>query len=60
MEPIKEKIKRIRRGLGWTQKQLADELGKTRATIGHYETGHVMPSAETYERILSLDPKRAA
>ena len=36
-----DKIKRLRQERGWDQKELADRVGITNATISRYETGTI-------------------
>ena len=42
-----EKIKQKRTELGWTQQQLADEVGVARANIAQYERGSKIPTTVT-------------
>lgn len=48
---IGQKIKELRERQGITQKQLADALGISSKTIGHYETDRIMPSVEVLKKI---------
>ena len=48
---MNEKIRQIRRDLGFTQAALAEKLGVTRASLGAYEEGRAMPS---YQFLLEL------
>lgn len=41
-----EQICKLREGKGWTQKTLADKLGKKTSTISAYETNAKLPSAD--------------
>jgi putative transcriptional regulator len=41
---LKNRIERLRRGLGMTQEELAAELGVSRQTIGSLENGRYNPS----------------
>lgn len=36
-----EQIKKSRKALGWTQAQLADQLGVTHATVSRIESGDI-------------------
>lgn len=44
---ISEKLKAARLKSGLTQKQVADEVGKSPKLIGHWETGYSQPDADT-------------
>lgn len=48
---IGDEIYRIRRGLGWTQGELASKVGVSRAAISQFELGDTMPSAETQAKL---------
>lgn len=41
-----EKIKALRKGLGWTQQELAASSGLSRVYIGQIERGEVNPSID--------------
>lgn len=49
-----ENLKKLREGLGLTQKQLADKLGVNRATIGGYETKGKEPSYDTLFKLAKI------
>ncbi|MCW5908705.1 MAG: helix-turn-helix domain-containing protein [Chitinophagales bacterium] len=51
MEFIKTNLKFLRKLKGWTQNDLAEALGVTRAVVGSYEEGRARP---TYEVLLEL------
>jgi len=36
-----------RKSLGWTQQELAERLGASRAAVSHLEAGHSLPSERT-------------
>lgn len=48
---IGDEIYRIRRGLGWTQGELAGKVGVSRAAISQFELGDTMPSADTQAKL---------
>jgi Predicted transcriptional regulators len=55
MNSIKrEKLIKIRKSLGYTQKQVADYLGKSRNTYTQYETGKSNPSFEDIVKLKEL------
>ena len=41
-----EQICKLREGKGWTQKTLADKLGKKTSTVSAYETNAKLPSVD--------------
>lgn len=46
-----KKIKEARKGIGLTQKQLADRLGTSPQNLAQYENGKRQPKLETLDRI---------
>ena len=50
-EVIGETIEQIRTDKGWTQEELADELGVSRITINRYINGQSIPSALMLKKI---------
>ena len=48
---ISEKIKKFRKKINYTQKQVADYLGVDRSTYSYYELGKIIPDVKT---IMSL------
>jgi transcriptional regulator with XRE-family HTH domain len=46
-------LRRLRRGLGWTQKQLAEAVGVTRKTVARWERGE-LGMRSTAERVIRL------
>lgn len=48
---IKEWIKAARAHKGWTQQQLGDAVGRTKANVGHWETGKHEPKLDLIEAI---------
>lgn len=51
---IGEKIKRLRRVAGFTQKELAEKIDLTAPTITKYEKGTLEPSIDTLNKIATL------
>lgn len=49
-----EQICKLREGKGWTQKALADKLGKKTSTISAYETNAKLPSADCLIEMAAL------
>lgn len=54
------KLRDIREKLGLTQMELAAELGLTKGTISHYETGRRNPNSTQCREILSVLNKHGA
>lgn len=48
---LKDWIRAARLHKGWTQQQLGDAVGRTKANIGHWETGKHSPSVEQVVQI---------
>jgi phage repressor protein C with HTH and peptisase S24 domain len=48
---IKDWIKAARAHKGWTQQQLGDAVGRTKANVGHWETGKHEPKLDLIEAI---------
>ena len=44
-------IRTARKGVGWTQQELADAVGCTNTHISHLENGRARGSVDLYERI---------
>ena len=51
---IQEAIRALRRERGWTQRQLAAELGKTVPTVSHWEQNVYQPPPDTLLRLAAL------
>jgi len=45
-------IRRARKALGWTQEQLGQRVGVTKATVSAWECGHDLPSASAAMRLV--------
>lgn len=54
MTKFSDRIKELRKSMGWSQDVLADKLGTTRSCIGNYEQGTRKPDAEGMEQIADL------
>jgi transcriptional regulator with XRE-family HTH domain len=48
---IKDWIKAARSHKGWTQQQLGEAVGRTKANVGHWETGKHEPKLDLIEAI---------
>lgn len=48
---LKDWVRAARAHKGWTQQQLGDAVGRTKANIGHWETGKHAPSVEQAAQI---------
>ena len=53
-----QRVKALRRHLGYTQQQLSDELGTRQQTVSEWETGMYQPRGAS-ARLLSLIAERA-
>lgn len=53
-----ERVRALRRHLGYTQQQLAEELGTRQQTVSEWETGLYQPRGAS-ARLLSLIAERA-
>ena len=51
---IAENIKYYRKGMGLTQKQLAQFLDSTKSTVSNYETGFSCPDIETLIKLADV------
>ncbi len=47
-------VKKIREISGWSQRRLADELGKDVRTVGRWDRDEYEPRAEDYRRLVAL------
>lgn len=54
MANFNERLKELRKSMGWSQDELADKLGTTRSCIGNYEQGSRKPDIESLEQIADL------
>ena len=54
MTAIGDNIKRLREKNGYSQAELADKLGKTRAAISQYENGSTIPRMGVIENMAQL------
>ena len=51
-------VVKLRDELGWSQRKLADELGKPQSTIARIENGDSKPNLETMEAIARVTKKQ--
>lgn len=51
---IASQIKRLRKGRGWTQPQLADKLSVSKQTISNWETGQKVPRMGSLQKLATL------
>ena len=54
MEWNKDRIKSLRKRLGWTQQQLADKLGVSKRAVRYWEKGKRAPSSEILPKLDNL------
>lgn len=47
-------IKKVRMARGWSQKRLADEIGKTVGAVSHYESGRVKAP---WDKLIAVMPE---
>lgn len=50
-DEFKDRLRNLRNEIGVTQKELADELGVSRAAIGYYENGLRLPDIEFLQKL---------
>jgi len=57
-QPIQQRdvhpIRKARQAKRWTQQQLADRLGVTKATVSNWETGQDRPGADKAMRLVEI------
>lgn len=49
-----EKIRSLRKSLGWTQEQFAEKLDISRATVSKYESGTIIPTSQMCGKICAV------
>ena len=54
MASIGENIKRLRTENGWSQEELAQKIGKTRAAISQYESNKTVPRMGSIEKMCEV------
>lgn len=54
MADFGEKLTRLRRMEGMTQKELAEKLGRDRATVASWEIGRTKPRTDTLRQLASV------
>jgi transcriptional regulator with XRE-family HTH domain len=52
--PLGERLKQLRRELGWSQADLAAKIGADAGQISRYENGHMTPSAEAVAKLAEV------
>ena len=52
--PLGERLKQLRRELGWSQADLAARIGADAGQISRYENGHMTPSAEAVAKLAEV------
>lgn len=52
--PLGERLKQLRRELGWSQTDLAAKIGADAGQISRYENGHMTPSAEAVAKLAEV------
>ena len=55
-DPISQLVRDLRKRRGWTQRQLADEMGVTEASVRNYEKGRQDPEPLVLLRMSELAP----
>lgn len=53
-ESISERLARLRKGAGMTQKELADELGTEQSRISSFESGRIRISVDVLMRLTKI------
>jgi Zn-dependent peptidase ImmA (M78 family)/transcriptional regulator with XRE-family HTH domain len=51
---VPERIREAREARGYTVERFAEELGVSRQSVGQYEAGQIVPSAEVMSKIIAL------
>ncbi|MFL5804276.1 MAG: helix-turn-helix domain-containing protein [Roseiflexaceae bacterium] len=54
LEPLGQRIARLRARRGWTQQELAERLAASRVAVSHFEMGLAMPSERTVVLLAGL------
>ena len=60
---VGERIALARKAMGWTQQDLSDRVGKSRATVVQYEQGRLQPPVQQIEvmaKVLEVSPEYIA
>lgn len=52
--PLGERLKQLRRDRGWSQADLAIQVGADAGQISRYENGHMTPSAEAMAKLAEI------
>lgn len=51
-------VRRLRKRMGLTQEQFAQEVGVTFSTVNQWENGHRRPQPYLWKRLLEIDASR--
>ena len=55
---LSEYIRKVRKELGFTQDELARQIGSNKFNISNYETGRAIPPGNVLIKIQELDPSK--
>lgn len=56
---VHDYIKQVRKSLGLTQTEFAEQLQTTQANVSKWERGETMPSAELLWRVQGMDQEKS-
>ncbi len=57
MKKISEKLKILRKAIGYTQKEMSVAMSCGYSTVGHYESGRIIPTITTIENLCNKFPQ---
>lgn len=52
--PLGERVKELRKEMGWSQAELADKVGTDARQVSRYENGRITPSLDVLARIAEV------
>ncbi len=52
--PLSKYLRMLRDSKGFSQEEIAEKIGTSRASYSHYETGHIMPSNDILDKLASI------
>lgn len=52
--PLGERVKELRKEMGWSQGELADKVGTDARQVSRYENGRITPSLDVVARIAEV------
>ncbi len=52
--PLSKYLRMLRDSKGFSQEDIAEKIGTSRASYSHYETGHIMPSNDILDKLASI------